>query len=143
MKFGRILIVVIFLIGLLGFFVPGIASAKDIQWQSFSAGMARGKAENKKVFVHFYANWCGTCKIMENKTFKDPGVIAALNQDYIPIKVDVDRSRKISEIFKVKFLPDNWFITGDNEIIGHRTGYIAPKQLKVLLKMFSEEDLAN
>jgi thiol:disulfide interchange protein len=132
-----------FLIGLWGFFVPGIASAKDIRWQSFSAGMARGKAENKKVFVHFYADWCGTCKIMENKTFKDPGVIAALNQDYIPIKVDVDRSRKVSEMFKVKFLPDNWFITADNKIIGHRTGYIAPKQLKVLLKMLSEEDLGQ
>ena len=131
------------LTGLFSAFLPGIAPAKEIRWESFTAGMARGKAENKKVFVHFYADWCGTCKIMENKTFKDPGVIVALNQDYIPIKVDVDRNSKLSNIFKVKFLPDNWFITGDNEIIGHRTGYISPRQLKVLLKMLSEEDLGQ
>jgi len=141
MKFGQILIVMMLLIGVLGLLLPGIAPAKDIQWQSYSAGMARGKTENKKIFVHFYADWCGTCKIMENKTFKDPGVIAALNQDYIPIKVDVDRSRKVAKMFRVKFLPENWFIAADSKIIGHRTGYIAPKQLKILLKMYSAEDL--
>jgi thiol:disulfide interchange protein len=139
MKFSQILIIMLLLVGLFSAFLPGIAPAKDIRWQSFSAGMARGKAENKKVFVHFYADWCGNCKMMESKTFKDSGVIAALNRDYIPIKVDVDRSRKISDMFKVKYLPDNWFIAADNEIIGHRTGYIAPKQLEVLLKMLSED----
>ena len=140
MKISRILIVVLLLAGLLGIFLPGIAPAKDIRWQSFSAGMARGKAENKTIFVHFYADWCGTCKIMENKTFKDPGVIAALNQDYIPVKVDVDRNRKISEMFRIKLLPDTWLIAADNEIIGHRPGYIAPRRLRLLLKMYAQEN---
>jgi thioredoxin-related protein len=77
---------------------------------------------------------------MENKTFKDPGVIAALNQDYIPVKVDVDRNRNLSEMFRIKLLPDTWFIAADNEIIGHRPGYIAPRQLKLLLRMYAQED---
>ena len=140
MKVSRILIVVLLLAGFFGAFLPGIAPAKDIRWQSFSAGMARGKAENKRVFVHFYADWCGTCKIMENKTFKDPGVIAALNRDYIPVKVDVDRNRKISEMFRIKLVPDTWLIEADNEIIGHRPGYIAPRQLRRLLKTYAQED---
>ena len=140
MKFGRILIVMLVLIGLFAAFLPDVSFAKDIRWQSFDSGLARGKSENKKVFLHFFAEWCGTCKVMENKTFKDPGVIAALNQDYIPIKVDIDRNRKISEMFRIKLLPDTWFIAADNEIIGHRPGYIAPRQLKLLLKMYAQED---
>jgi len=129
--------------GLLSAFFPSAAFTKGIRWQSYADGMARAKSENKKVFVHFYADWCSTCKIMENKTFKDPAVIAALNQDYIPVKVNVDRNRKISEMFRVRLLPDTWFIAENNEIIGHRPGYIRPEQLKVLLKMFNEEDPAQ
>ena len=78
---------------------------------------------------------------MEKKTFKDPGVIAALNKNYIPVKVNVDKSKKIAEIFKIRLLPDTWFIAKNNEVIGHRPGYIEPGQLKALLKMFLEDDL--
>ena len=104
-----------------------------------SAGMARSKSENKTAFVHFYAKWCGPCKIMEKKTFRDPGVIAALNQDFIPIKIDVDRNPKVSKLFKVKAVPDTWLIGTDYRIIHHRSGYITPKQLKALLKIYSED----
>jgi len=139
MKLRKIIVVVILLLGLLSGFLPETAFSKDIRWQSFAGGMARGKSENKMVFLHFYAEWCATCKVMEEKTFKDAGVIASLNMDYIPVKIDVDRNKKISEMFKIKLLPDTWFIAEDNEIIGHRPGYISPEQLKALLKMFRED----
>ncbi len=116
------------------------AFSKGIEWQSYSDGMARGKFENKKVFLHFYAEWCAACKTMADSTFKDPGVVASLNKDFIPIKVDVDREKQTSAMFKVKLLPDTWFLAGDNEIIGHRPGYISPEQLKIILKMLMDEN---
>ena len=140
MKLRKIIVVVILLLGLLSGFLPETAFSKDIQWQSFSGGMARGKSENKKVFLHFYAEWCASCKVMEEKTFKDAGVIAALNTNFIPIKVDVDRESQTSAMFSVRLLPDTWFIAEDNEIVGHRPGYISPEQLKVILEMLMDED---
>ncbi len=56
-------------------FLHNPVSAKEIAWQSFADSMVRGKSENKKIFLHFYAQWCGACTIMENKTFKDPARI--------------------------------------------------------------------
>jgi len=140
MKFSKILIVAMLWLGLSSGFLPEIAFSKDIRWQSFADGMARGKSENKKVFLHFYAKWCAACKLMEDNTFTDPGVIDSLNKDYVPIKVDVDRNRKISEMFRVRSLPDTWFIAENTEILGHRLGYIAPEQLKALFKMFLVPD---
>lgn len=140
MKFSKILIVVMLLSGMLSAFLPSAAFSKGIRWQSYADGMARSKSENKKVFLHFYAKWCAACKVMEDKTFKDPGVIASLNKDYVLIKVDVDRNRKISDMFRVRSLPDTWFIAENTEILGHRPGYIAPEQLKALLKMFMVPD---
>lgn len=120
--------------------LPDPVSAKEIAWQRFADGIARGKTENKKIFLHFYARWCGACKIMENKTFTDPTVIAYINENFIPIKVDADRELKTSQMFRVRALPDNWFIAEDGKPIGHRLGYIPPHQLKGILKLLMDEN---
>lgn len=117
----------------------GVAASQEIQWHSYNAGMARGKFEKKKVFIHFYAEWCAACKAMENSTFKDPVVIASLNEYFIPIKVDADREVQTTTMFRVKGLPDNWFITENGEIIGHRPGYIPPDQLKDILTLIQNQ----
>ena len=113
--------------------VPDAAFSKGIEWQSYTDGMARGKFENKKVFLHFYAEWCGACKTMEDRTFKDPNVIASLNKDFIPIRVDVDIYKQTSAMYRVQVLPDTWFIAENTDIIGHQPGYISPEQLRKIL----------
>jgi thiol:disulfide interchange protein len=120
--------------------LPSAAFSKEIQWQSFANGMTRGKNENKKIYVHFYADWCGACKIMENKTFKDPDIIAYLNENFIPIKVNTDRERQTSTMFRIRLLPDNWFITENGTPIGHQPGYITPEQLKMILKSVMDQE---
>jgi thiol:disulfide interchange protein len=113
--------------------------AKEIAWNSYGKGVVRSKSENKKIFLHFYADWCGACRIMESKTFKDPAVIAYINANFIPIKVNADREKEATELFRIRALPDNWFIAEDGRPIGHRPGYITPLQLKGMLKMIIEE----
>ncbi len=120
--------------------LPGIfhlpAFAKEINWQNFEDGIARGKTENKKLYLHFYANWCGACRIMETKTFKDPVVIAFINENFIPIKVNTDNEQDISRLFRIRSLPDNWFIAEDGKPIGHQPGYIKPDLMRRMLKEF-------
>ena len=115
------------------------AFSKGIEWQSYLDGMARGKIEKKKVFLHFYAEWCSACKTMADNTFKDPGVIASLNKNFIPIRVDVDRQGQTSALYRVKALPDTWFIAENTDIIGHQLGYIPPQQLKKILKSLLDD----
>lgn len=110
------------------------AYSKGIEWQSYQDGMSRGKFEKKKVFLHFYAEWCSACKTMAENTFKDPGVVDALNNNFIPIRVNVERQKQTSDMYRVQLLPDTWFISENTDIIGHRTGYISPEQLKNILK---------
>jgi thioredoxin-related protein len=54
--------------------------------------------------------------------------------------VDYDREKKISALFRVKGLPDNWFFSNDGEIIGHRPGYIPPNVFLKILKSFIAGD---
>jgi thiol:disulfide interchange protein len=143
MKLSVILWVFVLLLCLSVGLPSGVAVSQEIQWHSFNAGMARGKFEKKKVFVHFYADWCAACKAMEKSTFKDPVVIASLNENFIPIKVDADREIQTASMFRVKGLPDNWFIGKEGEIIGHRPGYIPPDQLKNILTLIQNQETDN
>jgi thiol:disulfide interchange protein DsbD len=43
---------------------------------------------NQPVMLDFYADWCTDCKTMERTTFRDPKVIAALD-DYLLLKLDM------------------------------------------------------
>lgn len=140
MKLKKIGLVTLVSLGLmLGFLHPAVFS-KEIEWQPFAKGMARGKSENKKIFVHFYADWCGACRIMEKITFKDPAIIAYLNENFISIKVNTDREQQTSNMFRIRLLPDNWFIAESGDPIGHQPGYITPEQLKIILKAVMEQE---
>jgi thioredoxin-related protein len=133
MKTGNVLILLLVL--LVGGAASGPAAADKIDWHTYDSGMARSKFEKKKVFLHFYADWCTYCVEMERKTFKDPAVIAALNRDFIPIRVDSDRDKPTASLYRVKGLPDTWFISESGEIIGHRPGYISTDQLMGILNV--------
>jgi thioredoxin-related protein len=133
MKTGKVLILLLVL--LVGGAASGPAAADKIDWHTYESGMARSKFEKKKVFLHFYADWCKYCVEMERKTFKDPAVIAALNRNFIPIRVDSDRDKQTASLYRVKGLPDTWFISESGDLIGHRPGYISTDQLMGLLNV--------
>jgi thiol:disulfide interchange protein DsbD len=50
--------------------------------------LAEARAANRPVMLDFTADWCISCKEMEELTFPDPGVIAAL-QPYLLLRADV------------------------------------------------------
>ncbi len=110
------------------------AFSKNINWYSFEEGMTRGNTEGKKIFLNFHADWCRYCHAMEKETFKNRTVVAYLNENFISIKVNYDREKALTSIFRVKGLPDNWFFSEDGEVIGHRPGYIPPDIFMKILK---------
>ncbi len=112
---------------------------KEIQWHSYDDGMARSKFEKKRVFLHFTAEWCYYCGVMEKETFNDPAIISSLNENFIPIKVDYDKETKTSDYYSVRGLPDTIFIAENGQIIGRRPGYIPPEVLKRILKSILKE----
>ena len=111
-----------------------LAADGNIKWHAYKEGMSQGKNKQKKVFLHFWAKWCPSCKKMEKETFKDASVIAYLNKNFISIRVDTDRERALSSEYGIRGVPDNWFISEDGETISNLPGYIPVKLFLPLLK---------
>jgi thioredoxin-related protein len=134
MKLKKAVLLLVILIA--GVF-SALAASETIDWQTYEAGMARSRFEKKAVFLYFYAEWCTYCVEMERKTFKDPAVVSALNRIFVPIRVDADRNPAASSLYKIKGLPDCWFLSETGEVIGHRPGFIPAEQLLKILNAIS------
>jgi uncharacterized protein YyaL (SSP411 family) len=116
-------------------FVAGVASASDtINWRSYEEGMVLSRLEKKKVFLHFYADWCGFCRKMANTTFKDSSLISYLNENYMPVRVNTDREPQTAGNYGVSGLPTTVFLTPMGEPIFSVPGYIATDPLMSMLK---------
>lgn len=137
--FGFITLVLFFSVYALTNPAASSSQTREIEWHSYDDGMARSKFEKKKVFLHFTAEWCFYCGVMEKNTFKDPAIISALNKNFIAIKVDYDRETQTSDFYRVRGLPDSIFIAEDGQIIGHQAGYIPPDRLKLILESIVSE----
>ncbi len=115
--------------------LPAHATAGNvIKWYSHDEGLVLARIENKKPFVHFWAEWCGYCTKMEKETFSDAAVIAYLNANFIPIKVNIDRERQTAAQYNIRPIPDNWFLASNGERISNQPGYIEPDMMIKILE---------
>ena len=133
--FCRVLLIILYLT----VWFVNLASASDsVKWHSYEEGKVLAKIEKKKVFLHFYADWCVFCLKMAKETFRDATVVSNLNKNFIAIRVDFDKELATVEKYGVKGLPANWFLTEMGQPIVSIPGYIAPEALLSLLKEVNE-----
>jgi len=135
-----ILIVGVLLAGWLAAAWPCSVGASPLRWYSFEKGMEAGDRQGKKVFVFFRADWCRYCHTMEKETFRNPQVVAYVNEKFIAVRVDTDQEQELSTMFRVRGLPDTWFFSENGDVIGHRPGYIPPETFIKILQSVGESE---
>ena len=118
---------------LMGFY-GDTSAVETINWRSYEEGLVVSKSEKKKVFLHFYADWCVFCAKMAKETFQNPAVVSYLNNNFIPVRVDTDKDPATAMKYGVQGLPSTWFLTEMGEAIGTVPGFIPPEPLLAMLK---------
>ncbi|WP_338983694.1 thioredoxin [Spiroplasma endosymbiont of Othius punctulatus] len=81
-------------------------------------------AENNKVFVSFFATWCGPCKMVE--PFIEE--IAKETKDVKFIEIDVDINKDIAEKFAIMSIP-TMIIFENKEAVRSHTGFASKDML--------------
>jgi thioredoxin-related protein len=61
---------------------------KKVQWMKFEDAYIAAQKKPRKIFVDIYADWCRWCKVLDQTTFSDTGVIRILNEHYYPVKLN-------------------------------------------------------
>ena len=62
-----------------------------------ATGLKTAKEEDKRVFLHFGAPWCGWCHRLED-WMADENVAAILSKHFVDVKIDVDRTLRGTEM---------------------------------------------
>jgi thiol:disulfide interchange protein len=62
-----------------------------------ATGLKTAKEEDKRVFLHFGAPWCGWCHRLED-WMADEEVAAILSKHFVDVKIDVDRTLRGNEM---------------------------------------------
>jgi thioredoxin-related protein len=118
-------------------------SAAGVDWQGLEAGLAAGRNQNRKILLYFYADWCGYCKEMDQKTFSDPAVIRYLNHHFVPVRVNADRDAAAASRYGVRALPLTWFMGADGTRLSSLPGYVPAERLLLLLRFVHSESFKH
>ncbi len=105
-----------------------VSSSKEVEWKRWTpAVFEQAKKEKRLVLVDFSAEWCSFCKKMDLTTWRDPQVLAVINENYIPVKVEDEVDSELAEKYRDYGRPAMIVLDADGKEIFKKTGYQTPQ----------------
>ncbi|MBD3674558.1 MAG: thioredoxin family protein [Planctomycetaceae bacterium] len=107
-----------------------------IEWET-DLLKARTKAlkVDKPILIVFGAEWCTFCKKMEQTTLAEKEMVKAINERFVPVHLDFDKSKAIAKALEVKGIPSSIVISTDADVLARKDGFAKSEEyLKILAK---------
>lgn len=104
---------------------------------SLKKAMELADEEGKLIFIDAYTSWCGPCKQLEKTTFKSEKVGEAFNEQFINLKIDVEKDADGAEIerkYKISAYPTLLIIDSEGKLKKSLVGFQTERQLLSLAK---------
>jgi hypothetical protein len=84
---------------------PNENRAAEIQWRHWTAAAFDEATETERpILLHLTTTWCRACHEMDETTFSDKRVIALINDNLVPIRVDADRLPHVQD----RYIAGGW-----------------------------------
>jgi thioredoxin-related protein len=106
----------------------------EVAWLDYESGVKLAKELDKPILIAFYKTNAPMCTAMWADTYAHKASIQFIEQNFIPIMVDVDKEPALAKEYEVGYYPIHFIKTPDNsKIIKTRRGYDTPGQFKPFL----------
>ncbi|WP_397364687.1 thioredoxin family protein [Olleya sp. R77988] len=140
-------------------------TAQEVNWITLEEAVELQKTNPKKIIMDVYTKWCGPCKLLEARTFKNKDVAKYINKHYYAVKFNAEGNETIvfkgktfsnpkydpakanrrnsvhqlSRALGVRSYPTLLFFDESANLLPPIVGYKTPQQLELYLKMFKED----
>lgn len=92
--------------------------AEQIQWaQNLDQARLLASQQNKLLLIHFWTPDCGPCKTIESKVFPTAMVADAINEHFVPLKVNAYENEQLRTYFGVQKWPTDVVCTVDGRAL--------------------------
>ncbi|MGE0641808.1 MAG: thioredoxin family protein [Thermoanaerobaculia bacterium] len=119
----------------LSFATPG--HAESAWYTDSSAALEAARKADKKILVDLFAEWCGWCKVMDQKVFSTPEFQSYAEQ-FVLLRVDVEDGgygTEIQQRFRANSLPTLLLLDPHEALVGSAQGYMETPKLIQRLNM--------
>lgn len=85
------------------------------------AALEKARKTQKPIMIDFFATWCGPCKMLDEKIYPAPAVVEE-SQNFVCVKVDVDKNSDVARKYSVSGLPSLVFLDASGTEIHRQAG---------------------
>jgi len=131
------------------------SSTEKIQWHSYNEGITLAKAQNKKLLIDVYTDWCGWCKKMDSDVYANENIRRIVTSDFIAVKLNAESSRNVTvgtdqldeaslaRAMGVTGYPTTVFLESGAGPITKISGYMEAKEFATVLRFIGEDHYKN
>jgi thioredoxin-like negative regulator of GroEL len=103
---------------------PQSAMADEVHWRTdYSAARHEADEKGRPLLLNFSADNCTWCRKLDTTTFRDPTVVAVVNDRFVPLKLDSHRDKQLAKVLDIRNFPTLVVAAADGKVLGTYVGY--------------------
>ncbi len=113
---------------------PG-EEVEEVKWtKDVEAAWKTTIEQQRHMLIYVTTDKCKFCRLMESKTFSDPGIAAQINKSFIAVTLYAKgEGSRLVKVLGVKTFPTTLVISYDKKLIDTIKGYLPADEMKVRL----------
>lgn len=122
------------------FSCPVSLFAQEVPWRlDYNAARKEAREKNKPIVLDFGTMDCFWCKKLDMTTFRDPAIVKALTEQFIPVKINADKDMTLAQALGINSYPTLVFAAPNGKILSQQDGYVDAAQFNQLLQRYQAD----
>ena len=115
-----------------------LAAAAPVTWRTnINDAMRDATRENKLILIHFWDHGCPPCLQLEKTVFQQAEFAQAIEQHYIPVKINVSDSPRLRKQYRIRRWPTDIILNTRQQQLYRDVSKQSPKEFVAILNQLA------